>query len=153
MSKVMAANIASLSVVGEWICRDSGGWRVRVPCQNGHGYFGIKESGGSANALKQARLFHNKAVKQLQKDRKFYSETGERPERTTLNIRNRSGYTGVARHVYPNLSGSPLIVFVAYYNNKDGKQLSKRFSLTEYKHEEYALKAAIEWRKSKKGHR
>jgi len=148
----MAANMRNMSVVGEWICRDAQGWRVRVPCQNGHGYFGIKECGGSANALKQARSFHNKMCKQLKNDRQYFSEHGEKVSRPTLNIRNRSGYTGIARHVYPNLSGNPLIVFQAYYS-KNGKQISKGFSLTEYKHEEYALKAAIEWRDKMHGHR
>ena len=148
----MAANVINMSVTGEWICRDNQGWRVRVPCQGGHQYFGIKECGGSVNALKQARSFHNKMCKQLKKDREYFSEHGEKIQRPTLNIRNRSGYTGISRMVYPNLDGRPLIVFQASYQ-KNGKQVSERFSLTEYKHEEYALEAAVEWRKKMKGHR
>lgn len=140
-----AKSMGAMSVSGEWICRDNGGWRVRVPCQGGHAYFGINEYGSSQNALKKARQFHARMCKQLKKDREYFSEHGEKPERPSLNIRNRSGYTGIARHVYPNLNGRPLVVFQAYYN-KNGKQISERFSLTEYKHEEYALKAAVKWR-------
>lgn len=141
----MAANMKAMSVSGEWIARDSNGWRVRVPCQGGHQYFGINEHGSSQNALKKARQFHAKMCKQLKKDRQYFSEYGEKPSRPSLNIRNKSGYTGIARHVYPNLDGRPLIVFQAYVS-KNGRQISERFSLTEYKHEEYALEAAIEWR-------
>jgi len=148
----MAQTIKKISVQGEWIARDNQGWRVRVPCQNGHQYFGIKEYGGSHNALNAARVFHAKMCRQLKSDKAYFQEHGEKPQRTTLNIRNRSGYAGIARHVYPNLDGRPLVVFQAYYS-KNGKQISQRFSLTEYKHEEYALEAAIEWRKKHYNHR
>lgn len=141
----MAKTVTKISMVGEWIARDNQGWRVRVPCQNGHQYFGIKEYGGSTKALNAARAFHTKACRQYQADKKYYQEHGEKVQRTTLNIRNRSGYTGIARMVYPNLDGKPLVVFTAYVNRR-GKQITQRFSLTEYKHEEYALEAAIEWR-------
>lgn len=148
----MVAQVANMSVSGDWICRDNQGWRVRVPCQGGHQYFGLKEYGGSSKALNAARAFHTKMCKQLKKDREYFSEHGEKPERTSLNIRNRSGYTGISRNVFPNLDGRPTIAFIAYYSH-NGKQISERFSTIEYKHEEYALEAAIEWRKKMKGHR
>jgi len=148
--------LKNLNVVGEWIARDHDRFVVDVPCQGGRGYFYIKELGGSINALKAARAFHVKMCKQLKKDREYFSEYGEKPHRTTLNIRNRSGYTGIARHVHPNLDGRPNISFTAsYFHN--GKQHSQYFSSITYKHEEYALEAAIEWRKDMmkrhKGHK
>ena len=153
---VSAKSMKSINVVGEWIARDHDRFIVNVPCQGGRGYFYIKELGGTVAALKAARAFHVKMCKQLVKDREYFSEYGEKPQRTVLNIRNRSGYTGIARHVHPNLDGRPLITFTAYYSHK-GRQLTKYFSSIEFKHEEYALEAAIKWRKemigSHKGHR
>lgn len=152
-----AKNMRSINVVGEWIARDQDRFVVKVPCQGGYATFGIREHGGTVNALKAARTFHMKMVKQLDKDREYFSEHGEKPVRATLNSRNRSGYTGIARHVHPNLEGRPLITFTAYYQYK-GRQISKYFSSHDFKgHEEYALEAAIKWRremmKSHKGHR
>lgn len=139
-----AKNI-SINVTGEWIARDRDRFIVKVPTQNGYGIFPIKELGGTVNALNAARAFHSKMVRQLKKDREYYQEHGEKPQRESLNIRNRSGYQGVARTVTPNLDGRPLITFTAYYSHK-GRQISKYFSTAQYKHEEYALEAAVKWR-------
>lgn len=141
-----AKSMKSINVVGEWIARDQDRFVVKVPTQGGYAHFNIKEYGGTLNALKAARAFHKKMVKQLKSDRAYFSEHGEKPVRQTLNCRNRSGYTGIARNVHPNLDGRPLVTFTAYYQ-KNGKQISKYFSTNEYKgHEEYALEAAIKWR-------
>lgn len=143
---VSAKNMKSINVVGEWIARDHDRFVVNVPCQGGHAYFHIKEHGGTLAALKAARSFHVKMCKQLEKDRAYFSEHGEKPNRPSLNIRNRSGYTGIARNVHPNLDGRPLVTFTAYYQ-KNGRQTSKYFSSHDYKgHEEYALEAAVKWR-------
>ena len=147
----MATTALRSNLSGEWICRDLNGWRVKVPCQGGHQYFGFEEHGGSVKALNKARSFHAKAVRQLKKDREYEAAHGEKPYRPSLNIRNRSGYTGISRVVSPSLEGQPLVVYIAYCQH-NGKQISERFSLTEYKHEEYALEAAIEWRR-RKGHK
>lgn len=141
-----AKSMKNINVVGEWIARDQDRFVVKVPTQGGYATFNIKEYGGTLNALKAARTFHKKMCKQLKSDKEYFAEYGEKPVRETLNIRNRSGYTGIARNVHPNLEGRPLVTFTAYYSHK-GKQISKYFSTHDYKgHEEYALEAAIEWR-------
>lgn len=138
--------VTSISLRGEWICLDMNGWRVKVPTANGQKYFGFTEYGGSSKALNAARAFHAKMEKQLERDRKEYQKTGVKPHHETLNSRNRSGHTGIAYTVNPNLDGSPLTMYIAtvFIN---GRQYSKYFSSAQYKHKEYALEAAIAWRK------
>lgn len=151
MAKV--AKLSTFRTTGEWIARDNGrdggGWRVRVPVQGGHGYFSFQQYGGSQKALDAARRFHAKACAQLRKDREHFKKTGEKPNRPTVNIRNRSGHTGVSYQIFPVLDGNPTVVYTAYYSNRKGQQISKRFSTADpaYKgHADYALEAAVEWR-------
>lgn len=132
-------------ITGEWLCRDLEGWRVRVPCQGGHGYFSFSEYGGSHKALKAARSFQEKALTQYEKDKAYYIKHGEKPARETVNIRNRSGHTGICRSVYPNLEGRENVAFIATWMVR-GKQFSKWFSTHEYGDEKTALKKAIECR-------
>lgn len=144
--QAQARKITSISSRGEWIARDGNGYRVRVPCQGGHGYFSIEEYGGSAKAHDAARKFHAKMEKQLQEDRKYEKKHGEKPHRFVLNIRNKSGYHAISKNVYPILDGSPRVTFTVSWRGKDGWPLSRTFSSTQYKHAEYALEAAIEFR-------
>lgn len=140
----IARNVTRIS--GEWICRDLQGWRVKVPCQGGHKYFSYAEYGGSVKALNAARAFHAKAMKQLKEDRDYEKKHGEKPYRPTINARNRSGYAGISVMYTPNLSGRPLVTYVATWS-ENGRQFQKRFSSAQFKgHAEYALEAAIKHR-------
>lgn len=138
--------MTSISSRGEWIARDGNGYRVRVPCQGGHGYFKIDEYGSSAKAHKAARAFHAKMEIQLKKDREYERKNGEKPFRHVLNIRNTSGHHGISKQVYPILDGSPRITYTVTWRGKDGWPMQKTFSSVVYKHAEYALEAAIEFR-------
>lgn len=141
-------SITSISHRGEWLCRDTkrNGYIVRVPCQGGHGFFSIDEYGSSAKAHEAARKFHAKMERQLQKDREYEKKHGEKPFRHVLNIRNTSGHHGIARNVYPVLDGSPRIVYTVTWRDSHGWPASKSFSSVQYKHDEYALEAALEFR-------
>lgn len=147
----MTAKAIKISTIGEWITRDKDRWIVKVPCQGGYGVFPISEYGGSSvKALMAARGFHTKMDKQLKKDRVYYQKHGEMPKRETLNCRNRTGHTGISRDVHPCLDGRATVVFTVYWN-KNRRQISKRFSTVEFKHEEYALQAAIKFKKKVRG--
>lgn len=140
--------VTSISTRGEWLDRDLKGWRVRVPCQGGHGYFSFEEYGGSVKALNAARAFHAKMERQYRKDLEYKKEHGELPKRQTVNIRNRTGIPGVSREVYPSLNGSATIVWTAYWN-RNGKQFCQHFSTASYEHKNEAecKRKAIEKRK------
>lgn len=139
--------VANLSTKGEWLARDLNGWRVRVPTQGGHQYFPFDQYGGSAKALQAARRFHAKMLVQLKKDREYMAKHGEKPKRPSLNIRNRSGYTGISRAVYPTLDGAR-VQFCATWC-EGGRQYQKCFTTAQYETEEAALKAAIAYREEK----
>lgn len=149
-SNAQLKQVSNISGKGEWLCRDKkrNGYIVRVPCQGGHGFFSIEEHGGSAKAHEAARKFHAKMERQLQKDREYEKKHGEKPYRDVLNIRNTSGHHGISRAIYPILDGSPRIVYSVTWRGKNGWPQSRGFSSVQYKHAEYALEAAIEFRDS-----
>lgn len=133
---------------GEWLGRDTDCWRVRVPCQGGHGVFKFIDHGGVQKALKVAKAFQEQALCQYDKDKEYARKHGEKPHRETLYITNRSGVQGCYRSFFPNLHSAPTIVWTAtWYKNK--RPDSARFSTAskEYPTEEHAKKAAIEMRK------
>ena len=135
------------SLRGSWIARDGSGYRVRVPTGNGHQYFAFAEHGSSVKALKAARKFHEKMCLQLDADRKYERKHGVKLEHETINIRNRSGITGIGKTITPLLDGAPRISYTAYVSH-NGRQVSKSFSTARYSSDRYALEEAILWRQN-----
>ena len=140
----MVANVKSIkfNTQGEKICKDGDRWICRVDTAGGYGIFSIKEYGSSAKALNACRAFHAKMERQKKKDKEYFDQHGEKPHRNALNIRNRSGYTGIAKSVFPNLNGKPNIVYTATWV-KGGRQFSEYFSSAQYGTEKEALDAAL----------
>jgi len=136
----------------EWLARDTNRYIVRIPTPGGSGNFTFREYGGSASALKAAKKFQAKMLKQLKFDRDFYLKTGDRIAREHLAVNNKTGYTGVSRLVFPNGFCNPLIVWVASWSDSTGKHRQKRFSLADpnIKNEQDAKQKAIAYRKEKK---
>ncbi len=115
----------------EWLARDGSRFIVRIPTPNGSCNFNFKDYGGSSVlALKAAKVFQKKMIKQLLFDRKYLRDHGEVVERVHLNVNNKSGYTGVCRTVFPNGFQSPRIVWYAFWS-VNGKQRSKGFSTSD----------------------
>ena len=115
----------------EWLARDAGRYIVRIPTPNGSGNFNFRDYGGSSvMALKAAKIFQKKMIKQLLFDRKYLHDHGEVIEREHLSVNNRSGHPGVCRMVFPNGFQSPRIVWLAFWSVK-GKQRNKGFSTSD----------------------
>jgi hypothetical protein len=134
-------------ISGEWLGRDLDSWRVRVPCQGGHGVFKFKDHGGVQKALVVAKVFQEQAMLQYEADKAYVIKHGEKPHRETLHITNSSGVKGCFRSFYPNLHSAPTIVWTAtWYKNR--RSCSARFSTAskQYPTEELARNAAIEMR-------
>lgn len=146
------ANRKPSRMSGEWLGRDLDGWRVRVPCQGGHGFFKFSDYGGVQKALIEAKAFQEKALLQYEADKKYAIKHGEKPHRETLYITNRSGIQGCFRSFYPNLFSAPTIVWTATWR-RNGKTHTARFSTAskDYPTEEKAKAAAIDMRE--KNHR
>jgi len=135
------------------VARDRDRFIVRIPTPNGSGNFNFKDYGGSSlKALKAAKSFQKKMLKQLEFDRKYFKKHGEEVERVHLHVNNKSGYEGVCRVVYPNGFQNPRIVWKAYWSNGKGKQRSKDFSCADPKieNEQDAKQKAIDYAKEKR---
>lgn len=140
-----------VKIQSDWLCRDLDSWRVRVPCQGGSGRFYFKEYGGSEKALKAAKIFQNKALRQLRLDRKYMSEHGEMPYRETVYITNKSGIRGVFRTVHPTQGGNPLVVWTARWQGVNGKAFTESYSTAQFPESE-CKKKAIKKRKEMMAH-
>lgn len=136
----------------EWLARDRNRYIVRIPTPGGSGNFNFKDYGGSSEkALKAAKIFQKKMIKQLQLDREYFNKTGEKIERQHLNVNNRTGVTGVFRKVSPNGFQNPRIEWIATWTDSSGKHRSKHFSLASpnIKNEQDAKQKAIAYRTEK----
>lgn len=137
------------SLQGEWLAREPDGWRVRVPTANGHGFFRIAEYGSSTKAYEAARKFQIKMYQQYRQDLEYKQKHGELPGHETINIRNRSGISGVARVVHPNFEAPPRIEYIVSWMETIGGlrvQKSKYFNSANFVNEAACKKAAIELR-------
>ncbi len=135
----------------EWLARDLNRYIVRIPTPGGSGNFNFKEYGGSEHALKAAKKFQKRMLKQLQFDREFHNETGDYIAREHLHVNNKSGVTGVCRIIVPNGYQNPTIVWIAQWPNSNGKTSQKYFSTAnpKIKNEQDAKQKAIAYRKEK----
>jgi len=136
----------------EWLARDNNRYIVRIPTANGSGNFPFKQYGGSAPALKAAKKFQRKMLKQLEFDRKFHAETGDYIAREHLSVTNTSGINGVHRIVCPNGYQNATIKWCASWGKSvDGKGGNKCFSTAspDIKNEQDAKQKAIAYRKEK----
>lgn len=143
-----------MGINSEWLSRDLTRYIVRIPTPNGSGNFNFKEYGGSEKALKAAKVFQKRMLKQMQFDQNFYRETGDRIAREHLAVNNKSGITGVHRIVKPNGYQQATIVWLAtWYVN--GKAYNKGFSTADPKirNEQDAKQKAIAYRKEKQSKR
>ena len=130
---------------GGYLGRDVAGWRVRVPCPGGHGYFPFGEHGGVQKALTVARAFQEEALCLLESDRAYQKKHGEPMHREVLHMNNKTGITGVSRTMHPNLWGDPRIVWTASWSRGNYRQCQS-FSTSQYNTEDEAKDAAIEMR-------
>lgn len=136
----------------EWLARDKGRYIVRIPTPNGSANFDFRDYGGSSvKALKAAKVFQKKMLKQLQFDKDYFSTNGERIERVHLHMNNRTGTTGVCRVVNPNGYQQPRIEWIAQWSDASGKRHSKVFSTANpnIKNEQDAKQKAIALRLEK----
>jgi len=136
----------------EWLARDNNRYIVRVPTPGGSGNFDFRDYGGSSvKALKAAKTFQKRMLKQLQFDKEYFRETGEVVEREHLHVNNRSGIRGVFRVVSPNGFQNPRISWVASWVDKTGKGHQKNFSTANpgIKNEQDAKQKAIAYRLEK----
>lgn len=140
-----------VKIQSDWLCRDLDSWRVRVPCQGGSGRFYFKEYGGSEKALKAAKTFQNKALRQLKKDREYMSQHGEMPYRETVYITNKSGVRGVFRIVAPTQGGQPLITWIASWQGPNGRTFTQGYSTAQFT-ESQCKQKAIKKRKEMMAH-
>jgi hypothetical protein len=137
----------------EWLARDRGRYIVRIPTPNGSGNFDFKDYGGSSvKALKAAKIFQKRMLKQLEFDRKYYHDNGEHIERVRLHVNNKSGYPGVSRQVFPNGFQNPRIVWFASWTDLAGRRHSIGFSSasSEIKNEQDAKQKAVAYAEEKR---
>lgn len=136
----------------EWLARDVSRYIVRIPTANGSGNFPFKQYGGSAAALKAAKKFQRRMLKQLEFDREFHAETGDYIAREHLAVTNTSGINGVHRVLVPNGYQNPNIRWCATWGKGvDGKGGTKCFSTADIniKNEQDAKQKAIDYRQEK----
>lgn len=137
------------SIGGDWLARDIDGWRVGVPCQGGSGRFRFADYGGSVQkALAAARKFQTKALALYKSDKAYAIKNGERPQRETVYITNRSGVRGVYRMVHPRMGTTPTIEWVGTVH-KNGRLVKQGFSTANFP-EDVCKRKAIEWRNKNK---
>lgn len=129
-------------IAGDWLCRDTDSWRVLVPTPGGSGRFLFAEYGGIQKALVAAQKFQAKAIHLLEQDRSYYAKHKEHIERPSLNIRNKSGITGVSRTIFPRLETKPLVVWqAAAWNPRLNRQVTERFSTANFPEDECKRRA------------
>ncbi len=136
----------------EWLARDNTRYIVRIPTANGSGNFPFKEYGNSQNALKAAKKFQKKMLKQMEFDREFHNKTGDYIAREHLSVTNTSGINGVYRIICPNGYQNPRVTWCASWGKSiDGKGGCKCFSTSDenIKNEQDAKQKAIAYRKEK----
>lgn len=137
----------------EWLARDRDRYIVRIPTPNGSGNFNFSDYGGSSvKALKAAKIFQKRMLKQYQLDKEYFRANGEMIERTHLHLNNKSGYAGVHRDVLPNGFQNPNIRWVAQWTDSYGKRRSKGWSTADpkIKNEQDAKQKAIAFSKEKR---
>lgn len=146
---------AQLKVTGinsQWLARDNNRYIVRIPTPSGSGNFSFKEYGGSSNALKAAKKFQKRMLKQLEFDKEFHERTGDYIAREHLAVTNTSGITGVYRIIRPNGYQNATIMWCATWGKSvDGKGGHMCFSTANklIKNEQDAKQKAIAYRKEK----
>ncbi len=149
----MGATALKISGINsEWLARDNNRYIVRIPTPCGSGNFSFKEYGGSANALKAAKKFQRRMLKQLEFDREFHAETGDYIAREHLAVTNTSGIAGVHRIIVPNGYQNANIRWCATWGKGvDGKGGSMCFSTANpnIKNEQDAKQKAIDYRNEK----
>lgn len=147
--------LAALKVSGinsEWLARDVSRYIVRIPTANGSGNFSFKQYGNSANALKAAKKFQRRMLKQYEFDKDFHAKTGDYIAREHLCVTNTTGYNGVYRQVVPNGYQNANIKWCATWGKGvDGIGGCKCFSTADskIKNEQDAKQKAIAFRKEK----
>lgn len=136
----------------EWLARDNARYIVRIPTPCGSGNFSFKEYGSSANALKAAKKFQKRMLKQYEFDKEFHAETGDYIVREHLAVTNTSGINGVHKIICPNGYQNPRIKWCASWGKGvDGKGGTKCFSTADQniKNEQDAKQKAIAYRQEK----
>lgn len=148
-----SVNPKIVGINSEWLARDRNRYIVRIPTPNGSANFDFRDyKGSSVLALKAAKSFQKKMIKQLLFDRKYLKDHGEVIERVHLHVNNKSGHRGVCRTVSPNGFQSPRIIWTAFWSDKSGKQRHKYFSLADpsIKNEKDAEQKAVAYANEKR---
>lgn len=136
----------------EWLIRFANGYKVKVPTGGGHKNFPLTEyNNSSEKAYSHALKFQKKMIKQLERDKKHFIDTGEKITHKCLSINNNSGHTGVHSITIPNRFSAPLILWIASWTNAAGKICTKRYSTANpnIKNQYHAKALAIAMRKEK----